>query len=154
MKKIFLVFLIIIASSVITVGQTTNSAKNQNSKAEDKLLAANKEYDIALVKGDAAALDRIYSEEFIYTTPDGEVRNKSQQLSFTRSGDLKLESGQSDDVKVRIYKNTAVMTGRFIGNGKLKGKNIEIRERYTAVWVKKRGIWRLVAEQGNFIKQE
>jgi hypothetical protein len=29
-----------------------------------------------------------------------------------------------------------------------------VRERYTAVWVKKNGRWQLVAEQGNFIKQQ
>ncbi|MCA1625288.1 MAG: nuclear transport factor 2 family protein [Acidobacteria bacterium] len=74
-------------------------------------------------------------------------------MAFARSGDFKLESGQSDDVKVRIYKNAAVMTGRFTAKGSFRGKNIEIRERYTAVWVKKKGRWRLVAEQGNLVKQ-
>jgi len=74
-------------------------------------------------------------------------------LTFTKSGDLRLESGQGDDVKIRIYKNTVVMTGRFIAKGKFRGKNIDIRERYTPVWVKKDGHWRLVAEQGNEIKQ-
>jgi len=80
-------------------------------------------------------------------------QRQAQQLAFTKSGDLRLESGQSDDVKVRVYKSTAVMTGRFTAKGQFRGKNIDIRERYTAVWVKKDGHWRLVAEQGNEIKQ-
>jgi len=67
---------------------------------------------------------------------------------------LRLESGQSDEVRVKVYGNTAVMTGRFTAKGKLIDKNIDIRERYTAVWVKRRGRWRLVAEQGNLIKQK
>jgi hypothetical protein len=40
------------------------------------------------------------------------------------------------------------MTGRFTAKGQFRGKNIEIRERYTAVWVKQGGRWVLVAEQG------
>ena len=42
-------------------------------------MKANQAYDEALVRGDAAALDRIYADEFVYTTPDGEV--KSDQLA-------------------------------------------------------------------------
>jgi ketosteroid isomerase-like protein len=118
------------------------------------LLRANREYDEALVRGDAEALERIYADEFVYTTFDGEVRDKSRQLAFTRSGDLKLESGRSDDVRVRVYGNAAVMTGRFTARGQFRGERIDVRERYTAVWVKSRGRWRLVAEQGNEIKRQ
>ena len=130
----------------VSFGQTSK-------KAEQELLRANREYDEALVRGDVVILQRLYSDEFVYTTPDGEVRDKAHQLAFTRTGDLRLESGQSDDVRVRVYGNTAVMTGRFTAKGKFKDKNVDIRERYTAVWVKKKGRWQLVAEQGNLIKQ-
>jgi ketosteroid isomerase-like protein len=95
----------------------------------------------------------LYSNEFVYTSFDGELRSKAQQLAFTRSRDLQLESGQSDDVRIRVYGNTAVMAGRFTAKGKFKGSAIEVRERYTAVWIKKQGRWQLVAEQGNSIKR-
>lgn len=144
--KLFVAAALLLTIASVAFCQTTK-------KSEEELLKANREYDQALVRGDAVALDRLYSEEFVYTTPDGEVRNKAQQLAFTRSGDLKLEFGQSDDVRVQLYGNTAVMTGRFTAKGKLIVKNIDIRERYTAVWVKRSGRWRLVAEQGNLIKQ-
>jgi ketosteroid isomerase-like protein len=75
-------------------------------------------------------------------------------LALTRLGDLKFESAKSSDVKVRVYGKTAVMTGRFNAKGTFKGKTIDVRERYTAVWVKQNGRWQLVAEQGNFIKQQ
>ena len=142
------IFAVAFALAVVpaTLGQTSG-------RAEGELLKANRAYDEALVRGDSAALDRMYSNEFVYTTFDGELRDKAQQLAFTRSGDLKLESGQSDDVRIRVYGSTAVMTGRFTAKGKFKDRVIDIRERYTAVWVKKRGRWQLVAEQGNAIKQ-
>jgi ketosteroid isomerase-like protein len=145
MKFIFVLAALLLTTASVALGQTSG-------RTEQELLRANQDYDEALVRGDATALERIYSDEFVYTTPDGEVRDKAQQLAFTRSGDLKLEDGRSDDVRVRIYGNTAVMTGRFTARGKFRDRSIDIRERYTAVWVKRRGRWQLVAEQGNFIK--
>jgi ketosteroid isomerase-like protein len=145
--KLFVAAALLLTIESVAFGQSTK-------KSEGELVKLNLEYDQALVRSDAKVLDRLYSEEFIYTTPDGEVRNKAQQLAFTRSGNLRLEAGQSDEVKVRVYGNTAVMTGRFTAKGKFIDKNIDIRERYTAVWVKRRGRWRLVAEQGNRIKQQ
>lgn len=147
MKSIFVAAVLLLAITSVALGQTTK-------KSEQELLKANREYDQALVRGDVGVLDRLYSDEFVYTTPDGEVRNKAEQLAFTRSGNLRLESGQSDEVRVRVYGNTAVMTGRFLAKGKFIDKDIDIRERYTAVWVKRRGRWWLVAEQGNLIKQQ
>lgn len=146
-KSIFAIAALLLITASVTLGQAPR-------ETERELLKANQVYDDALLRGDAEALDRLYSDDFVYTTPDGEVRDKAQQLAFTRSGDLRLESGRSDDVKVRVYGDTAVMTGRFTAKGKFRGRVIDIRERYTAVWVRRRGTWRLVAEQGNFIKQQ
>ena len=129
-------------------------AFSQSNKAERELLKANQEYDAAIKSNDAKTLERIFAAEFVYTTPDGEIRDKEQQLAFARSGDLKFETAQSSDAKVRVYGKTAVMTGRFNAKGTFKGKNIDVRERYTAVWVKQNGRWQLVSEQGNFIKKQ
>jgi len=154
MKKLLIGIVIFIVTLQIATAQTTDGKANRNTKTEQELLKANQEYDTALLHGDAVALDQLYANEFVYTNPDGEIRNKAQQLEFTRSGDLKFESAQSSDVKVRVYEKTAVMTGRFNAKGTFKGETIDVRERYTAVWVKQNGRWRLVAEQGNFIKQQ
>ena len=115
-------------------------------------MEANAEYDVAIMRGDVAALERIFADEFIYTNPQCEVLNKQQQIAALSTGDLKLEDAKSDDVRVRIYGETAVMTGRFTARAGLEGKAVNINERYTAVWVRRDGRWQLVAEQGNLKK--
>ena len=65
-------------------------------------------------------------------------------LDFT-SGDLKFQSITTDDVQVRVYGNTAVETGRSIMNGQDKGQTVPRDTRFTRVWVKQQGRWRLVA---------
>jgi ketosteroid isomerase-like protein len=146
MKRLTAITVLMLISAALAFSQTN--------KSERELFKANQEYDAAIKSNDVKTLEQIFADEFVYTTPDGEVRDKAQQLAFTRSGDLKFESAQSSDVKVRVYGKTAVMTGRFDAKGTFKGKNIDVRERYTAVWVKQNGRWQLVAEQGNFIKQQ
>ena len=122
------------------------------SEAERELLRANEQYDAAIIRGDVAALERIFAGEFIYTNPQAEVLDKKQQIAALSSGGLKLTEAKSDDVRIRIYGETAVMTGRFTAKAESPGKSERIEERYTAVWVRRDGRWQLVAEQGNLKK--
>lgn len=121
-------------------------------EAERELAQVNEEYDGAIMRGDAAALERIFAAEFIYTNPECEVLNKQQQIAVLSGGDLKIEDAKSDDVRVRVYGETAVVTGHFTARATRNRKTMKIDERYTAVWVRRDGRWQLVAEQGNFRK--
>jgi ketosteroid isomerase-like protein len=44
-----------------------------------------------------------------------------------------------------VYGNTAVETGRSTMNGQDQGKTVPQHTRFTRVWVKQQGRWRLVA---------
>jgi len=105
-----------------------------------------------LVNSDVAALGRIYSEDFTYTTPDGVLRSRTEQLAFVEAGRLGLISGRSDDLRVRVYGDFAVITGRFNGVLRGAGGNGGFGERYTTAWLRRGGQWVLLAEQGNIIK--
>ncbi len=137
---------------VIAVLSLTAVASNASPEAERELRKLNAEYDQAIMRGDAAALDRIFADEFIYTNPRAEVLDKAQQLAALTSGAGKLEGAKSDDVRIRIYGETAVMTGRFTARAQSGGQTEMIEERYTAVWVRRDVRWQLVAEQGNLKK--
>ena len=154
MKHILLIAVLLITATPFVFGQTKRRKGNTDSGTEQELLKRNREYDEALVQEDASALDRIFADEFIYTSTTGEPINKRQQLEAIKSGDLKFEYGKSDEVRVRVYGNTAVMTGRFIAKGEYKGKVFEAPERYTAVWVKRHRRWQLVAEQGTRVVKQ
>jgi len=58
---------------------------------------------------------------------------------------LKFQSITTDDVQVRVYGNTAVETGRSTMIGQDKGQIVPRDTRFTRVWVKQQGRWRLVA---------
>ncbi|MDQ3682604.1 MAG: nuclear transport factor 2 family protein [Bacteroidota bacterium] len=120
--------------------------------AKKQLNLLNQQYDSALINSDTAMLNKIYASEFSYTTPEGQVRNRSQQLTTIGSGGLNLDYGKSDEVEIIVYDSTAIVTGRFMGKGIFKENIIDIKERYTTVWIKRNGEWKLVKEQGTFIQ--
>ena len=99
----------------------------------------------AQVGADAAALDRIYADDFIGVGPSGTVRTKKQVISDFTSGTLKFQSITTDEVQVRVYENAAVETGLSTMIGKDKGTAVPRNTRFTRVWVKQQGRWRLVA---------
>lgn len=136
------------------------SCKNKKASKEDEyralakkeLILLNERYDSALLNADTASINRMLAEEFSYTTPEGQIRTREQQLINIATGGLNLEFGKSDEVEVMVYDSTAVVTGRFLGKGVFKESIIDVKERYTSVWTKKEGQWKLVKEQGTYIQ--
>ena len=141
------IFIAVAVAMSLVVGSASASPE-----AERELLKVNEQYDDAIMRGDVAALERIFADEFIYTNPKAEVLDKKQQIAALSSGGVKLTDAKSDDVRIRIYGQTAVMTGRFTAKADSAGTSEMINERYTAVWIRRDGGWQLVAEQGNLKK--
>lgn len=151
--KQFIVSLVIVLVTVSMVFAQART-KKPTIDVEQELLKINKEYDKALVRGDIGALERIFGDEFIYTSTSGEVLNKRQQLELIRSGAMKIASGASENVQIRPYGNIALVIGSFIAKGQFKGRAFDSTERYTSVWVKRGGRWQLIAEQGTLVPKQ
>jgi uncharacterized protein (TIGR02246 family) len=128
----------------IALGQRPSTRRDQRS-VEQAIRRLDNERIQAQVHADANALDRIYADDFIGVGPSGTVRTKPQVISDFTSGDLKFQSITSEEVQVRVYANTAVETGRSTMTGQDKGKEVPRDTRFTRVWIKQRGRWKLVA---------
>jgi uncharacterized protein (TIGR02246 family) len=126
-------------------GQTQSVSGDQKSSVEQAIRQLDNERIQAQIHADALALDRIYADDFIGVGPGGTVRTKPQVISDFTSGKLKFQSITTDEVQVRIYENTAVETGLSTMVGQDKGKTVAHDTRFTRVWVKQQGHWRLVA---------
>jgi uncharacterized protein (TIGR02246 family) len=129
----------------IAPGQEQSANTDQRSSVGQAIRQLDNERIQAQIQADAAALDRIYADDFIGVGPSGTVRTKAQVISDFTSGDLKFQSIATDDVQVRVYENTAVETGLSTMVGEDKGKAVPRDTRFTRVWVKQQGRWRLVA---------
>ena len=145
MRRILVIAALVLTAVPIALGQQQSARREQRRSVEQAIRQLDNERIQAQIHADAAALDRIYADDFIGIGPSGTVRAKPQVLSDFTSGDLKFQSITTDDVHVRIYGNTAVETGRSTMNGQDRGKIVPRDNRFTRVWVKQQGRWRLVA---------
>jgi hypothetical protein len=145
MRKTFAVGVLIFTTVSIAFAQTHSARRNQNTSVEQVIRQLDHERIQAQIGANALALNRIYADDFIGIGPSGTVRTKPQVISDFTSGELKFQSITTDDVRVRIYGNTAVETGRSTMIGQDKGKAVPRDNRFTRVWIKHDGHWRLVA---------
>ena len=129
----------------VGLAQKQSARDSHRTSVEEVIRKLDNERIQAQIHADATALDRIYAADFIGVGPSGTVRTKPQVISDFTSGDLKFQSITTDDVQVRVYGNTAVETGRSTMIGQDKGKTVPRDNRFTRVWVKQHGGWRLVA---------
>ena len=145
MRWTFVIVMLALRPTCIVLGQEQSTSRDRRSSVEQAIKQLDNERIRAQIGADAVALDRIYADDFIGVGPSGTVRTKAQVISDFTSGDLKFQSIVTGEVQVHVYENTAVETGLSTMSGQDKGKAVPRDTRFTRVWVKQEGRWRLVA---------
>src|SRR5690242_15667027 len=145
MRQIFSIAVVALSAAAIASGQQQSASRDPKAVVEQVIRKLDNERIQAQIHADAAALQRIYADDFIGVGPSGTVRTKPQVISDFKSGDLKFQSITTDEVQVRVYEKTAVETGLSTMVGQDKGKAVPRDTRFTRVWVEQQGRWRLVA---------
>ena len=145
MNRILCMAIFILTVAPLTLAQKQSARGTQTERVAAAIRKLDEQRVQAQIHADKAALDRIYADDFIGVGPSGTVRTKPQVISDFTSGELKFQSITTDDVQVRVYGNTAVETGRSTMIGEDKGKAVPRDNRFTRVWVKQQGRWRLVS---------
>ena len=98
-------------------------------------------YKLRQVEVFAAVLD----EDFVITFEDGSTYSKTGYLSYSASSSTRVEVAEIPEMKVRMHGDTAVVTGVYHEKGVDSQKTYDYHDRFTDVWMKKAGKWRLVA---------
>ncbi|PYS90848.1 MAG: hypothetical protein DMF62_03970 [Acidobacteria bacterium] len=145
-------FAILVCSALVSAQPAKGDSKA--SRAQDELMKIERDIGDANVRRDKAFFERIEADEFIFTDSGGRLTTKAEDVgSFDKpTGETKLVSYVPDEMKVSIYGNTAVITGRVASTYKsLKGETV-IRSRFTDVFVKKKGRWQIVAGHSSRIR--
>ena len=145
MRRTLVMAVLVLTAASIALGQKQSARRDQGRSVEQAIRQLDNERIQAQIHADAKALDRIHAADFIGVGPSGRVRTKPQVILDFTSGNLKFQSITTDEVQVRVYGDTAVETGLSTMIGQDKGKTVLRDTRFTKVWVKQQGRWRLVA---------
>lgn len=144
MRQAFVV-VVLVVTAALAAAQKESGRRAQHSSVQQIIRKLDDERIQAQIHADAAALDRLYADDFVGVGPSGTVRTKPQVIADFTSGTLKFQSITTNDVQVRVYGNTAVETGQSTMHGDDKGKTVPENTRFTRVWVKQHGRWVWVA---------
>ncbi|MFW6202245.1 MAG: DUF4440 domain-containing protein [Gemmatimonadota bacterium] len=107
-------------------------------RAQEAMIAAE-------LAGDAAALDTMIADDFHGVDAADGALTKATVLEGYRAGTVSLRSHEIDDVEVRVFGETAVVTGRARIRGRAAGSEFDSRLRYMDVWVRGPDRWLLAA---------
>jgi ketosteroid isomerase-like protein len=140
-----LVVLVFAGGLMAQIGQTSFTPRTKGVSAEQELIKLEQEWTNADLKNDWATMDRILADDYVLTDRDGEVYTKNQCQAYYTSGEGKLLALTTDDMKVRVYGDAAVVTMRAMIKETYKGKEISNAVRITNTWIKKAGRWQCVA---------
>lgn len=91
----------------------------------------------ALIKGDIAFLEGLFSEDLVYTHASGRCEGKAAYLAPRRSGSIEYTKFEHEDLLVRVYHSLfAVLTGRVRTWVAIDKAAKMVDHRFTSVWVR------------------
>lgn len=132
---------------LLAAALSSGNGKSGKNPVEQTLIQMEQDWSQADIKKDAATLNRILAEDWIGIDFEGTVLNKAQALQGIASGSGSLESTVLRDVKVRVYGNTAVLTGTDTEKGDYHGRDSSGKYLWTDVFVHRNGQWQAVSSQ-------
>ena len=165
MKQVISILMLAVAALALTSCATTDqkaasstatpatAAASPTENVEQVVTKLERDWADAGVKGDGAAIDRIVADDWSGTNWDGQTQTKAQILDELKIGAYKPTSINLDNIKVRAFGDTAVVTLVQTEKSQYKGKDSSGRYLYTDVWVKRNGKWQVVATHGTKVGQ-
>jgi ketosteroid isomerase-like protein len=144
MKQIaFAACLTVLAFAVAIQAQTP--PQTQTESVEQELIKLENDWLQAFFKKDIAFSDRFLADDYMGTDEHGNVKTKAQEIAEIKAGAHLSTSGVQDNIKVRVYGDAAVVTGRNIMKGLFKGKEYSSPYLWTDTFIKRGGRWQCVA---------
>ena len=124
----FSLFLFLAFLAIPAIGAEVNSTD------EKAVLAAEKAWADAAVAADVNTLDRLFSDDLVYTHSSGKQQTKAQVIDDIKNKRVNLDY-DNETTSLRQYGNVMLVAHKRGGTF------------YTMVWVRQPGGWRLVSRQ-------
>lgn len=124
------------------------SAK-QKAEIEQEIRRLDAAHADAVLRGDLAAMDKIWTTDFKVNNPFNEI-DKADRI---RTGALTYSSFERVAETVLVHKNTVIVMGRekVVPGGNSPDAGKTINRRYTNIYMKRKGEWRLIARHASVI---
>ena len=114
------------------------------SRSEEEILQLETDFGKAMISNDIDSIGRFLANDWIIIDPDGHIVEKSRFLAVIMSGALHHKAMESEDIRVRVFGDTATVTALTTSKTIYQGHEFTTRERATDVFAKEDGKWKCV----------
>jgi ketosteroid isomerase-like protein len=106
----------------------------------------------AQLNGDTAVMSSMLSDDYLGISGDGTLATKAETIAAVKSGAVRFTQMNVSDVKIRIYGTTAVVVSKAQVKGTKDGESISGVYRYTRVYHRVNGIWKIVSFEASALR--
>ena len=150
MKSLLLATII----TCIVTGSVLGQSSGHDDALEQTIRRLELEERDAVLRSDAAALQKLWAEDFTVNNPQNQIsRGRKEVLDRVRSGLINYSSFVREIESIGFYGDTVVVMGLEvvtpIGNTPRTGQ--ALRRRFTNIWMKRNGNWLLAVRHANVI---
>jgi hypothetical protein len=136
------------ASAISTASQSKKaSSAKPDAKVEQELIRAEEESLDAWLRKDVRKMGELLADNYSEIDFEGKVNDRARALELVANPPMKFDSIKLSDFKVSAYGDVAVVTGLSTATGPISGQ-----ARFTDVWVKQGGKWKLTHSQGTLVQ--
>jgi ketosteroid isomerase-like protein len=123
-------------------------AFHTSTTADQAIVAAlDTEYQAAVQRNDAAAMDRLLADDFALVTGTGRVITKAELLEEARSSRRIFERQEDSRQVVRVWGDTAVITAELWAKGTENGAPFDYKLWFSDTYVRTGAGWKYVFAQ-------
>jgi hypothetical protein len=148
-KLVAVVVLALTASLFVVADQAAGTSRGAAAPgaSEGDVQRWERERQDAFIRGDLDALDRATAADYTTINASGKLSSKPQMMASLRAGKTKVVSVELENLKARVYGDTAVLTGEYRDVNVRDGMQRETHTFFTRVFVRNEGGWQAVAYQ-------
>ncbi|MGB2752467.1 MAG: nuclear transport factor 2 family protein [Pyrinomonadaceae bacterium] len=151
MKRYLSIFALVLAAAFSLQAQTAPDAAELTRLLNEFLAGAG--------KNDAAAHDRFWADDLIYTRSAGVRTNKEEIMKGLRTAPVAKPGDPvtvytAEDIRIQQYGDAAVVAFKLVGNTtKADGTKTVSNNLNTGTFIKRKGKWQVVAWQSTIIPE-
>src|SRR4051794_22920863 len=108
----------------------------------------------AYLRGDRGFVDALFTDDWTSTDYRGRIWTKANVLAMFDGQRPPMTKVEIDVDRVRVIGDVAIVTGRSVSAGVVDGRAVSITQRYTDIYVRRDGRWRVVTSHGTQVQSE
>lgn len=136
-----------IMAAILACGVDLGAQRAAAKSDQDTLIEIERDWNDAFEHKDMAFIRDVLADEYRATYEDGSLGDKAKELSLTEAFNEHVDLSEQEDVTVKVYGDTAVVSFTLHLVGPKQGVPTTVFLRYVDVFVWRDGRWQCVSSQ-------